>query len=89
MSPRIVSTGLRQEAISRYHAPIPEPNGRHLWVFTGMWRVTNPARERHEFDMENLLTVEGPGCFWCEQMWRADIGAHCPGDASGGEATDE
>lgn len=82
MTRRVVSTGLKQESVSKFHATLPAFNGRHMWVFTGMWQVQNPAREQHHFDFENLLTVEGPGCFWCEQVWTATIGAHCPGDPS-------
>jgi len=80
MTHRVVSTGIQQESVRKFHATLPDPNGRHLWVFTGMWQVKNPAAERQNFDYESLLTVEGPGCFWCEQVWRRDIGAHCPGD---------
>lgn len=59
---------------------MPEFKGRHLWVFVGMWQVANPAASAQDFDMENLLSIDGPGCFWCEQVWRPTIGAKCPGD---------
>lgn len=84
MADRIIhSTGIQQEAASKHSAQLPEFNGRHLWIFTGMWRVENPARSQQNFDMENLITVEGPGCFWCEQMWNPTMGAKCPGDPNG------
>lgn len=78
---RVAETGISQQSKQKYHATLPPPNGRHLWVFTGVWQVIDPVRSHQNFDLENLLTMEGPGCLWCEQVWRADIGAHCPGDA--------
>lgn len=80
-------TGIKQQAISKYHAEIPAFNGRHLWVFAGVWMVANPARQQQVFDMENLLTVEGPGCFWCDALWTPTIGAHCPGPAEDDNAS--
>jgi hypothetical protein len=65
---------------AKVHARLPEFNGRHLWVFAGVWQVANPAASAQSFDMENLLTIEGPGCFWCEQRWVPTIGAKCPGE---------
>lgn len=70
---------VRQQGTHKHHATLPPFNGRHLWCFVGMWTVKNPAASYQNFDMENLVTVEGPGCFWCEQQWSSTIGAHCPG----------
>lgn len=77
----ISSGGIRQRGDERkISVQLPEPDGRHLWCFFGVWQVANPAASHQNFDMENLLTVEGPGCFWCEQPWKPTIGAHCPGE---------
>lgn len=62
-----------------------EPN-QHLWILLGVFRV-NPAvigsGEVH-LDSENLLTIEGPGCFLCEQTYTpATAALPCPGDPSG------
>lgn len=81
---RITSGGIRQQAASKYNAEPPAFNGRHLWIFTGAWVVQNPARTEQVFDMENLLTVSGPGCWHCEQTWKPTIGAKCPGDPAMG-----
>lgn len=67
-------TRLRIEAKHRYHADIKDPGpGEHLWTIVRMWRVPVPAgqlRESHFFlDTENLLTLEGPGCYKCEQPY--------------------
>ena len=79
----VYGTGIKQEAVGKLSAALPPFTGRHLCVFTAMWRVQNPARAQHNFDMENLITVEGPGCFWCEQMWTPTLGAKCTGDPAG------
>jgi len=65
---------------SKVNAPYPPFTGRHLWTFLGVWKVDNPAASHQNFDMENLITVSGPGCFWCEQVWDPTMGSKCPGD---------
>lgn len=42
--------------------------GEHLWTIVNMYRW-NPGTESPILDMENLLTVQGPGCFYCEQVY--------------------
>lgn len=81
----VTGGGTRQQAASKFAAAPPEYTGRHVWVFTAAWVVQNPARTEHNFDMENLLTLVGPGCWHCEQAWKPTIGAKCPGDPAGGE----
>jgi len=88
---KIISTdGTKAEVKDRHGARPPKPRpGEHLWIMIGMWRITDPARtkaagERVLLDGENLLTVEGPGCFVCEQSWSPEVEAkRCPGDPSG------
>lgn len=48
--------------------------GQHLWIVVPMFRV-NPEAERVDLDGENLLSIEGPGCFWCEQPWTSELAA--------------
>lgn len=70
---RVESTGLKIEAKHRYHAQIPEPKpGEHMWMVFGMWYVASPTADRFELDVENLVSIEGPGCFICERS--------CPGE---------
>lgn len=64
----------------KYNADPPPFEGRHLWVFVAAWTTTDPVRERQTLDTENLLSISGPGCYWCEQVWTPTIGAHCAGD---------
>lgn len=84
------STGVRVEARHRYHGQVPTPAlGEHLWVMTGAWRIARPETildpsGTFHLDMENLLTLDGPGCWVCEQVWSPEVAAlPCPGDPSG------
>lgn len=74
-------------ATSKFRQPLPEYAGRHLWIVIGFWEVDNPARERVNMQLANLLTVEGPGCLHCGTPWTPELGAHCPGGAPSGPAT--
>lgn len=61
-------------------------SGAHLWVMAAMFQV-NPDKTRSGevgfLDRENLVLITGPGCFYCEQVYRPRV-AHrrCPGPAS-------
>lgn len=46
--------------------------GAHLWTVVSMFRW-NPGTESPMLDMENLLTIQGPGCFYCGQPYTAHI----------------
>lgn len=60
-------------------AKMPAPDGRHLWVVQAIYRVDDPARERQSFDGENLMSIDGPGCWHCGASWSPTVGARCPG----------
>jgi hypothetical protein len=87
VSPITITGGadLQVEAKHRHHAELPNPvPGEHMWTIVGMWRLANPAAERFVLDLENLLTIEGPGCFVCEQPYTAGLAAaRCPGEPRG------
>lgn len=81
--------GMLENASARYGGQVPEvAEGEHLWVMMGCWRISDPAAvftEGHDqhLDMENLLTVEGPGCYICETPWNPELAAlPCTGDPS-------
>ncbi len=84
---RPIEVGPEVEAIQHHHAQdFPEPvPGKHLWIVSGAWRVGDnfdPTKQIH-LDTENLITLEGPGCMWCEEVWTPERAAKpCPGDAS-------
>lgn len=72
---------------SRSNAEMPTPSpGEHLWCMFAMYRITNPEHAQDPavkkyLDLENLLTIDGPGCWVCEQVWSAAIaGEPCPGE---------
>jgi len=66
---------IRYEANDAHGRDMPDPGrGKHLWIITAAWRVTDPATSRDpdgvfHMDRENLLTLAGPGCFKCERPW--------------------
>lgn len=72
--------GPTAEAKQRYNAKLPEHvPGQHLWICMAMYRV-RPYATKHFLDLENLLTIEGPGCYWCEQPYRPGMEAtRCEG----------
>ena len=76
-----VSGGLKVEARSRYHADLPvQRPGVHLWTHVALYRTANPTADKVLLDLENLITIEGPGCYWCEQPYSTEVDAMaCPG----------
>lgn len=63
--------------------PLTAPPGEHLWVATAAWRV-NPTtflEGAAHLDLENMLTIGGPGCFICEREYTPELAARpCPGE---------
>ena len=61
------------EAIDKFNAELPtQVKGQHLWVSVAMYR-TQPGQDKLILDKENLLTIEGPGCYWCGETWRPGL----------------
>lgn len=77
----VVGTGIKCEARAFYNKAMPpKVPGEHLWILVGAWKC-DPTQDRFIMDMENLLNVDGPGCFWCEQNYTEENGAKpCPGE---------
>lgn len=74
-----IERGPRVEARQFSGAEIKHTPGEHLWVCVSMFRV-RPAEQKHFLDTENLLTIEGPGCYWCEKKWEpGDENTVCTG----------
>lgn len=63
------STGIRYTRDTNYDR-IPEfdsRSGDHLWNMLVMYKW-KPG-DTPVLDQENLLSIIGPGCFFCEQMY--------------------
>lgn len=59
-----------RKVLERRLAAADKP-AEHLWIAMAMFQV-DPRRwaaEQVHMDTENLLTIEGPGCFKCEQKF--------------------
>lgn len=60
--------------------------GEHLWTMVAVWRIVDPASafdpaQEKYLDTENLLSLDGPGCFVCEEPYTPERAARpCPGD---------
>jgi hypothetical protein len=60
-------------------------SGDHLWMVLTMYQVDpaaflDPTRTPI-LDQKNLLTVQGPGCFHCEQPYTQRLASRrCPGE---------
>lgn len=77
-----ITGGIKVEAVHKQNAPLPpmEP-GKHLWVMTAAWRVSPMPNQQALLDLENLITIDGPGCFWCGEPWTLETESrHCAGD---------
>lgn len=80
------STGVDQEASIRFGAQIPDlPPGEHLWLLFAAFRVRDPeSTGQQHLDMENLVTIDGPGCYYCEAPYTRALAARpCGGDRTG------
>ena len=64
------STGLKVQARHKWRGEMPSrPPGEHLWVVVGAWTVDPTQQGDVHLDLENLRTLEGPGCYYCELPW--------------------
>ena len=72
----------RVEVSHKQHADIPElPHGQHLWAIFGVWRIVDPTASRIDLDYENLITIDGPGCYVCEETYSPKMAERpCPGE---------
>lgn len=73
------------EVVGYHGRALPKrERGKHLWVVLTMFAV-RPGAGRFDLDRENLLTIEGPGCYWCEQPWSETVAAQPCGETKGGQ----
>jgi hypothetical protein len=47
-------------------------NKAHFWAMFGVWSI-DPAKavtgEQSSLDLENLVSIQGPACLFCEQVY--------------------
>lgn len=70
----------KQEQFDRLLA-IAEHRQQHFWIMASVFHVKIPDQPRIHMDTENLMTIEGPGCYICEQVYEPGIDPVCPGNA--------
>jgi len=80
---RVESTGLKLEAKHLYRSDLPAVvPGEHYWIVAGMWKIDPESwcsGKQVHLDLENMVSIDGPGCFHCGVAWSKDVGP-CPGD---------
>lgn len=73
---KLTSSGIVQEVKQK---KVKDPGfGKHLWVVVAAWRVNDPEKlklnnESQIFDLENMLSIDGPGCFKCEKPYESSL----------------
>jgi hypothetical protein len=71
---QVRGTGIQVEAIHKYNNELQDPGlGKHLWIVTGVWEVRNPTTSQFILDTENLLSIDGPGCYKCEKLYTEEL----------------
>lgn len=59
---------LDQVSLDRRLEQLDRP-GAHLWVYVGVWATSTPREPEAHLDSENLVGLNGPGCYKCEQPY--------------------
>ena len=73
---QLTAVGPKVQAVQHHHSADGVPaqvRGRHLWIVVSMHGVQPRPKGEYHLDTENLLTIEGPGCYWCEQPWSPEL----------------
>lgn len=65
--------------------PYDPRSGEHLWSWAVLYRAApdklGDPTHTPILDMENLLSVAGPGCYYCEAVYTPLLASRrCPGD---------
>lgn len=56
-------------------------SGEHLWTVNGCWRVNPGSDAPTLLDLENMLLLGGPICWYCEQVYEPRLKhRRCPGE---------
>jgi hypothetical protein len=84
-------TGFKQEVtpeeLSNRYPGLPEydpRSGNHCWIITPVYKINPtkwPADDQVHLDKENLMTIAGPACLFCEQGYSKYLAnRRCPGE---------
>lgn len=77
MTMESTSTGIKVDVgTTKSHLPDaipPQRDGEHLWLVMAVFRAGDPTKGQFNLDTEALLTIEGPGCYYCEEPWRSGL----------------
>jgi hypothetical protein len=76
-----VATGDYVKIENRRPLPVFDPrSGEHLWAIFTAYRWGGPHVETPMLDGETLLMATGPGCYFCERLYTAQLAQRrCPG----------
>lgn len=67
------------QAIGKYKADPYEHDpgrGKHFWTIIAMYKINDPEKSIIQgiiADQENLVTVDGIGCFKCEELYSPEL----------------
>lgn len=74
--------GVRQDITHKLNAAVPRFDGlNHLWIIASIWQV-QPSTDGTVLDHENLMSMTGPVCLYCEQDWAPDLHPVCKGSTA-------
>lgn len=72
----VAEGGPRVEAKQKFHGdPPPQVPGKHEWIMIASFRTADPISTQFLLDLENLISINGPGCLWCEEPYSALLAA--------------
>jgi hypothetical protein len=75
-----VVEGVEVESINHiYGKDMPDFSGIHLFVFVGVW-LADVKHNRQVLTPDNMLTLAGPTCYFCEEEYAEGVDPACPGD---------
>lgn len=72
---------VRKQAQFEHLLAIAEHRQEHFWIIASVFHTEVPDQQSIQMDTENLMTIEGPGCYICEQVYEPGISPVCPGNA--------
>lgn len=72
---KITGSGILQYVESGEVKMPDQVEGKHLWCCGAVWEVNRPELKDQQLDMENMINIDGPACWWCEEMYTRELAA--------------